>query len=89
MNRSETSPPPARRMPRIVSLPCGHAVDVEADASLIALSGPVLEHQAICPSSRTARADARFLIDGRESRIPVRGRAPEPVHSPWIELVAP
>lgn len=89
MNRSETSPAPARRMPRVVSLPCGHAVDVEADASLIALSGPVLEHQAICPSYRMARANARFLIDGRESRVPVRGRVPEPVPSPWIELVAP
>lgn len=55
MNNSKETVAANRRAQRVVSLPCGHQVYVGLDASLIAVSGPVLDHQATCrgPSAST------------------------------------
>ncbi len=55
---------------RVVTLPCGHLVEVDREASWIALSGPVLNHQAECrPPSRVV--SAWFLDDGLDAPIPL------------------
>lgn len=48
MNRSEERGSPKHRPDRVVSLPCGHQISVADDASLLALSAPVLDHQSTC-----------------------------------------
>jgi hypothetical protein len=48
MNRNEKPSSRQDRSKRVVSLPCGHQVRVDLDASLLAISGPVLDHQATC-----------------------------------------
>lgn len=61
MNRAEEPMGPAPRSQRVVSLPCGHRVYVEVDASLIGLSGPVLDHQSNCRGERTTSFAAWFV----------------------------
>jgi hypothetical protein len=53
---------PTRRTKRVVSLPCGHQVYVDLDASLLAVSGPVLDHQATCRPERPPAFAAWFAV---------------------------
>jgi hypothetical protein len=62
MNRNEEPSTPNRRSPRVVSLPCGHQVYVELNASLLAVSGPVLDHQLTCGPERPLTFAAWFAI---------------------------
>jgi hypothetical protein len=48
------------RLKRVVSLPCGHQVYVRRDASLLATSGPVLDHQSTCRPERAPPFTAWF-----------------------------
>jgi hypothetical protein len=62
MNRSEEPGLPKHQSKRVVSLPCGHQVYVELDASLLALSGPVLDHQSTCRPERLPTFPAWFPL---------------------------
>jgi hypothetical protein len=52
------------RSKHVVSLPCGHQVDVSLDASLLAVSGPVLDHQSTCRSEGNPSLPAWFPVEG-------------------------
>lgn len=56
---------------RVVTLPCGHLVEVDREASWIALSGPVLSHQAEC------RPPSRFVPAWFVENAPVPPAVPE------------
>lgn len=75
MNLLEARESPNPRTRRILSLPCGHHVDVELDASLIGLSGPVLSHQSNCRGERTTRFAAWFVpgVVTRPEAAPLTG----------------
>lgn len=60
MNPIEPQRAPNRRTKRVVSLPCGHQVQVDLDASILAVSGPVLDHQATCQPERPPVVAAWF-----------------------------
>jgi hypothetical protein len=62
MNRTEKSNTGHSRMNRVVSLPCGHHVHVDNDASLLAVSGPVLDHQATCRPERPPTFAAWYTV---------------------------
>jgi hypothetical protein len=62
MNRIEPQRTPNRRSKRVVTLPCGHQVDVDLDASMLAVSGPVLNHQATCHPERPPAFAAWFAV---------------------------
>jgi hypothetical protein len=62
MNPIEAQGSPKDRTKRVVSLPCGHQVCVEFDASLLAVSGPVLNHQATCRPERIPTFAAWFAV---------------------------
>jgi hypothetical protein len=51
------------RSQRVVSLPCGHQVYVGLDASLLAVSGPVLDHQSTCRPETSASLPAWFPLE--------------------------
>ncbi|MCI4352175.1 MAG: hypothetical protein L3K14_02140 [Thermoplasmata archaeon] len=78
MNRMEEPVLPNHRSQRVVSLPCGHRVYVMLDASLIGLSGPVLDHQSNCRGERTTTYAAWFVPGAfaRAESAPIPGRAP-------------
>lgn len=61
---------------RVVSLPCGHHVDVDLDASLLAVSGPVWDHQATCRAEEPLRFAAWFPLESpvRADRGSLGGR---------------
>jgi len=75
MNRAEEPVSPNDRSHRVVTLPCGHPVYVGLDASLIGLSGPVLDHQATCRTARPPAFAAWFVPVGS---ISFAGRNPAP-----------
>ena len=52
------------RTQRVVSLPCGHQVYVSLDATLLAVSGPVLDHQSTCRPERSVSLPAWFPVEG-------------------------
>jgi hypothetical protein len=52
MNPNEEQVLRKDRSKRVVSLPCGHQVCVDLEYSLLAVSGPVLSHQATCRPER-------------------------------------
>jgi hypothetical protein len=62
MNRIGESNSDHRRLKRVVSLPCGHQVYVDLDASMLAVSGPVLDHQATCRPERPPVFAAWFSV---------------------------
>jgi hypothetical protein len=61
MNALEAPTSVDSRPQRVVSLPCGHEVRVAHDASLIAVSGPVLDHQSRCPGRGPSSFAAWFV----------------------------
>jgi len=67
MIRTEEPASPNGRSNRVVSLPCGHRVYVDLDASLIGLSGPVLDHQSTCRTGQPPTFAAWF-VSGRFPR---------------------
>lgn len=79
MNWSEGPRLSTRPSKCVLSLPCGHQVFVELDATLLALSGPVLDHQATCRPERSAGLPAWFPLESvppeepgsRTARIPI------------------
>ncbi|MGC2289142.1 MAG: hypothetical protein WA688_04720 [Thermoplasmata archaeon] len=70
MNSIEASVLPNHRTQRVVSLPCGHQVRVGLDASMLALSGPVLDHQTVCRAERPPTFAAWFSVDPLSSAGP-------------------
>jgi hypothetical protein len=62
MSSTEEAVSATHRTRHVVSLPCGHQVYAGVDASLIALSGPVLDHQSTCRASRPPAFEAWFSI---------------------------
>lgn len=52
----------SHRTQHVVSLPCGHQVPAGEDASLIALSGPILDHQSTCRVARHPVVGAWFPL---------------------------
>jgi hypothetical protein len=77
MNRIEEQSMPNRRSQRVVSLPCGHQVYVELNASLLAVSGPVLDHQSTCRPERPPAFAAWFAV-GTFSKEDGDALAPRP-----------
>lgn len=70
------------RSNRVVSLPCGHLVHLEDEESLLAVSGPVMDHQSTCRVPRSPTFAAWFATElphstgmGIEAARP-RGPAP-------------
>ncbi len=80
MNRTKEPRASRHASKCVLSLPCGHQVFVELDATLLALSGPVLDHQATCRPERSASLPAWFPLESvppeepgpRTARIPIR-----------------
>jgi hypothetical protein len=58
----ESQRTPNRRPKRVVTLPCGHQVVVDLDASILAVSGPVLDHQATCRPEPPPSFPAWFAV---------------------------
>jgi hypothetical protein len=58
------------RSKRVVSLPCGHQVRVDLEASLLAVSGPVLSHQATCRPERPPNFAAWFALGPLSKGVP-------------------
>jgi len=90
MNDIEDPVSSSRRSQRVVSLPCGHHVWVDTDASLIAVSGPVLDHQSTC-HGRAAPDFAAWFAPVSFSRgvsASLTGRPLEP-GVPVVPLVSP
>ncbi|MFZ0831120.1 MAG: hypothetical protein WCB18_01945 [Thermoplasmata archaeon] len=90
MNSMEEPVPSKHRSQRVVSLPCGHHVYVDTDASLIAVSGPVLDHQSTCRGRGPLTLPAWFAADSYRSGPfpPLTGR-PLAVGDPVAPLVSP
>lgn len=90
MNGTEEHNPPTRRTNHVVSLPCGHRVDVGPDASLLAVSGPVFDHQASCRREPSPGYVAWFTLGpfsrGVGGPADSHSRAPAPLA---VELSAP
>lgn len=70
MNPSKEPSPSGRLSKSILSLPCGHRLSVELDVTLLALSGPVLEHQATCRPQRSAGPPAWFPLESAPPEEP-------------------
>jgi hypothetical protein len=66
-NESGTS---RRESKRVVSLPCGHQVYVSLDASLLAVSGPVLDHQSTCRPEESPSLPAWFPLEEYQKAEP-------------------
>lgn len=62
MSTVDAGASPAERTQRVVSLPCGHQVLVHVNASLLAVSGPVMDHQATCRPVRAPAVPAWFAV---------------------------
>jgi hypothetical protein len=77
MSTPDVREAPPSRPNRVVSLPCGHLVYVDDRASLLAVSGPVMDHQSICTVQRPPTFVAWFTT-GRGPRKPVEGHADRP-----------
>ena len=77
MSRIEEPVSTERRTRRVVSLPCGHLVYVEPEATLLGASGPVLEHQSSC-HGRAATPVAAWFVPVPISRRPFDGDAGRP-----------
>jgi hypothetical protein len=77
MNRIEENNTPNRRSQRVVSLPCGHRVYVDPNASLLAVSGPVLDHQSTCRDERPPTFAAWFAV-GPLSKDDLDASTPRP-----------
>jgi hypothetical protein len=60
MSKGNERESPNGRPTRVVSLPCGHRVHVDGEASLLALSGPVIDHQITCGPARGGIVPAVF-----------------------------
>jgi hypothetical protein len=85
MSSIEEPVSPNPRSQRVVALPCGHLVDVSLDGSMIALSGPVLDHQANCRGPRPPVFEAWFDVPSVRSWERHHGRVdsgPPPVVVP-------
>ena len=67
------------RTQRVVSLPCGHQVYVSLDATLLAVSGPVLDHQSTCRPERSVPLQAWFPVDGVPADEPGMGGVRPPL----------
>lgn len=78
MNGNEEPGPSKHRSKRVVSLPCGHQVYVSLDATLLAVSGPVLDHQSTCRPEKSAPLPAWFPVEEypRATPDPLGGRHP-------------
>jgi hypothetical protein len=78
MNRNEPHTASSRRSKRVVSLPCGHQVEVSPNATLLAVSGPVLDHQSTCRPERPPVFAAWFAGGPVPTKIshPLSGREP-------------
>jgi hypothetical protein len=63
MNRNEEQGASKPRSKRVVSLPCGHQVYVDLDASILAVSGPVLDHQSTCRPMQPLLFPAWFPLE--------------------------
>ena len=70
MNQSKKPNSSGRPSKSILSLPCGHRLFVELDVTLLALSGPVLEHQATCRPERSAGLPAWFPLESAPPEEP-------------------
>ena len=78
MNSMEEPVPSKHRSQRVVSLPCGHHVYVDTDASLIAVSGPGTRPSVDLPGARPL--DPPRVV--RRGLLPV-GTLP-PAHRPAL-----
>lgn len=79
MNEREGTPSPNGRPTRVVSLPCGHRLYVDLNATLLAVSGPVMDHQASCHPTRAPPVPAWFADVHLSSETFVRTAARPPV----------
>jgi len=81
MSGVEESVSSSPRTQRVVSLPCGHQLHVSLDASLLAVSGPVLDHQSTCRPERPPTFAAWFsvvpLCKGQSDALAARPPMPE------------
>jgi hypothetical protein len=67
MNGNEAMGESKHRTKRVVSLPCGHQLHVGLDASLLAVSGPVLDHQSTCRPEKSVSLPAWSPVEGSPS----------------------
>jgi hypothetical protein len=77
MNRGEGMGVLNDRSRRVVSLPSGHQLNVDLDASLLAVSGPVMDHQTTCRPARATAAPAWFPV-GWPSIVPSESHPAHP-----------
>jgi hypothetical protein len=71
MSRTEEPAASEHRTKRVVWLPCGHQVYVHRDASLLAVSGPVLDHQSTCRSPLSSPPPDWIPVDATPNAEPL------------------